>query len=93
MHRHAAMGGHAALPLILRVEGENVQLCDLDGGMVATLLAEGGERWRDRLEEFESLRVLALTERRAEDSEGAYRSQLCSERWELPVVEVVYLVA
>jgi hypothetical protein len=37
-----------------------------------------------------AVRVLALVERRSSDSEGEYRAQLQCERWDVPVVELVY---
>jgi len=43
------------------------------------------------LGQVESLKVLALIERRVEDDrEESYRKMLKAERWEVPVVEVVY---
>jgi ATP-dependent exoDNAse (exonuclease V) beta subunit len=58
-------------------------------GVVAALSREAARGWAERLMEVESMRVLALVERRAEDSEEAFRSRYRCERWEVPLVEVV----
>ncbi len=78
-------------PLEIRRSGEDfLQLHDGSGGLVGALSEAGRERWDERLESIESIRVVAMVERRSEDSEGEYRRQLRCERWEVPVAEVVY---
>jgi len=76
-------------PLRARPAGPHVRLVD-PGGCVATLSAECRERWNERWDDVESLRILAMVKRRAEDSEDAYRARLRCEQWEVPVVEVIY---
>lgn len=44
----------------------------------------------ERLAEIETVKVLAVIERHAEDSEEPYRSRYGCERWEIPLVEIVY---
>lgn len=67
-----------------------VELADRSGEVVATLSEAGRSRWGGRLETVESVRVLAMVERRSEDATGEYRDRLRCERWEVPVAEVVY---
>ncbi len=76
--------------LELRAAGKHIRLHDRRGEAVAALSAEGETRWRDRLGDVESVRVVAMVERRLEDNEPAYRERLRCERWEVPVVEVAY---
>ncbi len=87
-HRLAAL--HPGDPLVLRRDGDFIELADPDGGDVAALSAEGRRRWADRLEHVEAVRVMAMVERRAESSEGEHRARLRSERWEVPVAEVIW---
>ena len=68
---------------------DGVWLVDEAGGVVAALSREAARGWAQRLAGVESIRVLALVERRAEDSEEAFRSRYRCERWEVPVVEAV----
>ncbi len=77
-------------PLELRAAGKHVRLHDPAGGVVGALSAEAEARWRGRLGDVESVRVVAMVERRAEDNEPEYRDRLRCERWEVPVVEVAY---
>ena len=71
-------------------DGDFLHLADRAGGTVGALSAAGRERWRARQGSIEAIRVVAMVERRAEDSEEEYRRLLRSARWEVPVAEVVY---
>lgn len=77
----------------LQIEGDgngSVALCHPDGTAVAKLSAAGRERWAEALGTVESVRVAAVVEWRAEDTDPAYHDRLRSERWRVPVAEVVY---
>ncbi len=87
---HRLAGLEPGDPLRARRAGAHVRLLDASDEVVATLSADGRQRWGERLDDIESLRILAMVKRRAEDSEGAYRSRLRCEQWEVPVVEVIY---
>ena len=76
--------------LELRPAGKHVRLYDRSAGVVGALSGEGAARWRERLGNVESVRVVAMVERRVEDNEPAYRERLRCVRWEVPVVEVAY---
>ncbi|MEE8525105.1 MAG: RecQ family ATP-dependent DNA helicase [Thermoanaerobaculia bacterium] len=77
-------------PLGMRRSGEFLQLQDRSGGIVGALSEAGRERWDGLSDAIEEIRVVAMVERRAEDSDGEYRRQLHCRRWEVPVAEVVY---
>ena len=77
-------------PLTLREAGKHLRLYDAGGDVVAALAAAAAERWRERLHAVESVKVVAMVKRRAEDNEPEYRERLRCERWEVPVVEVAY---
>ena len=77
----------------LRIEGDgngSVALCHPDGPAVAKLSASGRRDWAEALETVETVRVAAVVEWRAEDTDPAYRDRLRCDRWRVPVVEVVY---
>jgi len=90
VHRRLAALEPGAL-LAIRRRGEHLHLLDSSGSDVAALSRAGRRAWGCRLEAIEAVRVLALVERRSSDSESEYRARLQCERWEVPVVEVVYL--
>ncbi len=60
------------------------------GITVARLSKTGLEEWQSRVETVESARVAAMVEWKKESSDPAYRERLRCERWEVPVVEIVY---
>ncbi len=71
--------------------GGRIYLCDEGGARVARLSSEGEARWRHRLDRILSLQVVAMVERRRDDSGKKFLPYLQVERWEVPLVEVVYL--
>ncbi len=75
--------------LELRTDERYLRLHDRSGGVVAALATDAAEHWRRRLDSVESVRVVAMVERRLEDNEPEYRDRLRCERWEVPVVEVI----
>jgi ATP-dependent DNA helicase RecQ len=70
-----------------------VWLVDEAGGVVGALSRDAARGWAQRLSDVESMRVVAVVDRRAEDSEEAFRSRYRCERWEVPLVEVVQATA
>jgi ATP-dependent DNA helicase RecQ len=93
IHRRLAAlrPGSAVRPRSVKDGG--VWLVDGEGGVVAALSREAAREWAERLPGVESMRVVAVVERRAEDSEEAFRSRYRCQRWEVPLVEVVHLTA
>lgn len=88
MHRRLAdlRPGSTIVP---RWMNDGVDLLDASEEVVASLSKEGARTWGERLGEIESARVVAMIERRADDSEEPYRSRYLVERWEVPLVEVI----
>jgi ATP-dependent DNA helicase RecQ len=89
---------HAALaelkpgdPLRIAPMGDYIELHDEKGNCVAQLSQSARKTWRGRLENVERITVLAMVQRRFEDSGEEYRDRCKSGEWEVPVAEVVYL--
>jgi RecQ family ATP-dependent DNA helicase len=77
-------------PLALRRDGDFLLLLDRSNGVVGALSEAGREKWDAMTDAIEAIRVVAMVERREEDSESEYRQVLRCRRWEVPVAEVVY---
>lgn len=71
-------------------KGNFVELCDEKGNIVAQLSQIALKAWRERLDCIEQITVLAMVQRRAEDSTDEYRPRCQCEQWEVPVAEIVY---
>lgn len=74
------------------LKGDNIVLCDIQGCSVARLSKKASDRWRNRLDGVERIRVLAMVRRHSDDSGEEYRSRCQCDQWEVPVAEVVYRV-
>ncbi len=75
----------------LRLSGDKLELCDVSGHPIAVLSKGAKERWMDLLENIKSIKVIAMVERRVDDSKDSdFKKLLRAERWDVPVVEVVY---
>ena len=76
----------------LHPRGESIELLDSPdseaGRPIAHLSNAAVTTWRPRLEQLDSVRLVALIERRAEDCEPPFRQRLRCERWYYPLVEV-----
>jgi ATP-dependent DNA helicase RecQ len=57
---------------------------------VARLSQTAAAVWRGRLADVESAAVIAMVRRYREDSEESYRAQCRLDRWEIPLLEVVW---
>jgi ATP-dependent DNA helicase RecQ len=66
------------------------ELADAAGVTVALLSQAARQTWAERWQRIESITVLALARRDAEDSDPKYREKLRCTHWEVPVVEVIY---
>jgi ATP-dependent DNA helicase RecQ len=61
-----------------------------DGRPVAALARSTTEHWRERLARIESIRVIAMVQRTADDGGEEFRRRCRVAQWEVPLVEVVY---
>lgn len=71
--------------------GDNIELQTEKGATVARLSKAACKSWLGRLDCIEQITVLAMVQRRAEDSGEEYRAQCQCEQWEVPLAEVRYL--
>ena len=78
-------------PLRVAPTGDYIELHDEKGNCVAQLSQSARKTWHGRLDCVERVTVLAMVQRRLEDSGEDYRDRCKCEQWEVPVAEVVYL--
>ena len=73
--------------------GERLEVCTPAGQPIAVLSKTAKEKWTDAQGQIESIKVLAIVERRTDDSKNPdYKNLLQVESWEVPVLEVVWSV-
>ncbi len=89
VHKHLAGLSPGSL-LGATLKGDYVELHDEKGVSVARLSQTALKTWHGRLGCIERITVLAMVQRRAEDSGEEYRARCQCEQWEVPVAEVVY---
>ena len=80
--------------------GDSVQLKEANGKLevfnsaghpIATLSKDATQRWVGCLPQIESVKVIAMIERKIDDTKDpVFQKRLKSERWEVPVLEVVW---
>ncbi len=88
---HRALASlHPGDLLCARVKAETVGLYDGKGRRVAVLSRSAQADWRDRLEAIESIRVLAMVQRRAADCAPDFRKRCRCGCWEVPLAEAVF---
>ncbi|HVT18852.1 MAG TPA: RecQ family ATP-dependent DNA helicase [Thermoanaerobaculia bacterium] len=90
IHRQLAMLHPGDLLAVRLNDGGTVELLDGTRLPVAALSQGGRKRWTDALSRNVEVRVLALVERRKDDSEPRYQVYLRCERWHVPLVEICY---
>lgn len=89
---------HAALArlqhgdhLEMRLFGKSVGLFASGNVCVALLSQSASAQWRDLLPQVESVRLLALCTRRAEDVDSPeFRQRLRTDQWQIPIAEVTW---
>lgn len=75
----------------LKNSGEKLEICNPDGYPVAVLSKMARDKWVLVKDQIESINVMAMIERRIDDSkEPDYKKLLKVDSWELPVLEVVW---
>ena len=75
----------------LKISGSKLEVCTLAGHPVAVLSKEAKDRWSSSLQNIEKIKVIAMVERRADDSKDSDYSKLLKvDSWEVPVLEVVW---
>ena len=82
---------HVGDAVQLRKSGERLEICNLSGYPVAVLSKSGRDKWALAQDQIESINVMALIERRADDvKEASFKKLLKADNWEVPVLEVVW---
>ncbi|WP_020677321.1 RecQ family ATP-dependent DNA helicase [Geopsychrobacter electrodiphilus] len=90
VHQHLTNIGVDSL-VQLKAKGEKLEVCTQSGHPIAMLSKGASERWTKNLNLVESLKVIAMVERRADDSQDLdYKKLLKVDRWDVPVLEVVW---
>ena len=90
VHEHLA-GLRTGDVLLAIPKGDYVELQDEKSVCVAQLSQTALKAWGGRLECIERITIIAMVQRRVEDSGEEFQSRCRCERWEIPVAEVVYL--
>ncbi|PLY02338.1 MAG: hypothetical protein C0622_05650, partial [Desulfuromonas sp.] len=75
----------------LKLIGEKLHICNDAGATLAVLAGKACEQWAPRLDLVRQVNVLALVERRKDESQNPdFQTMLKSEKWDVPIVEVVF---
>ena len=81
---------HAGDRVSLTVENPAISICNRGGDCVGRLSQSACAKWKERLDRVSEVRVVAMVERGRMDEHPDYRGQVKAEKWEVPVLEVVY---
>jgi len=75
----------------IKCANDRLEVCNGGGHPVAILSKGAREQWESALGQIESVKVLAMIERRSEDAnDPGYKALLKVDRWEVPLLEVVW---
>ena len=91
---------HSIHHLLNKVEpGQSVTLCknnsrleihNENGNCLARLSNEGFNRWSNRLDTILDIKVIAMLQRNQDDPDEHFQRRIKAEKWELPILEVIY---
>ena len=73
------------------IRGGNIELLNKEGRSIARLSQAASERWRGRLESIKTIRVIAIVLRDLKETKPEFRESCQCNRWEVPLVEIVYI--
>ena len=76
--------------IFLATENPAIKICDKEGFCVGKLSNSASSRWKERLGQISEVRVIAMVERDRMDPQEGFRDRIKAEKWEVPVLEVVY---
>lgn len=77
--------------LRMQARGEHLELINDQGLALARLSKKAEEIWAGRLPRVREVRVVAMVRRQREEvAEPAFQAACRGERWQVPIVEVVY---
>ena len=76
--------------VFLTAENPGINICDKEGVCVGRLSHGASAKWEDKLELVSEVRVVAMVKRDSLDSQEGFRDRVKAEKWEVPVLEVVF---
>ena len=68
-----------------------IKICDKDGFCVGRLSNSASDSWKEKLHLVSEVRVVAMVERDRMDPQEDFRERIKAEKWDVPVLEVVYV--
>jgi ATP-dependent DNA helicase RecQ len=75
----------------LKSSESKLEVCNSAGHPIVTLSREATDRWLSSLDRIESIKIIAMVERRTDDSKDqSYQKLHKVDKWEVPVLEVVW---
>ena len=88
--------GHLSLiqagdKVFLAAEDAAIEIRDREGFCVGRLSQSASKIWKDKLDRISEVRVVAVIERDRLDPQEEYRSRIKAEKWEVPVLEIVFV--
>jgi ATP-dependent DNA helicase RecQ len=76
--------------VFLTAEKPAIKICDRVGFCVGKLSNSASNRWKEKLDRITEVRVVAIVERDRMDPQEAFRGRIKAEKWEVPVLEVIF---
>jgi len=76
--------------VFLTAENSAINICDKEGVCVGRLSQGASAKWEDKLELVIEVRVVAMVKRDNLDSQEGFMDRVKAEKWEVPVLEVVF---
>ncbi len=78
-------------PVHFKISGEKLEICNSAGYPIGILSKSARDKWAAANEQIESVKVIAMIERRPDDSKDLdFKKLLKVDSWEVPVLEVVW---
>ena len=74
----------------LTIDNPAIKICNKEGDCVGKLSQGASAKWKEKLELVSEVRVVAMVERDSMDKQENYRGRIKAEKWEVPVLEVVF---
>ncbi len=88
IHRHLANLSDGDI-LILDPIDQQIVIRDPKKNIIAKLSNRGTEKWLPKIKQIHTVRILAIIERKKTDGDPAYNAQNRTERWEIPLCEII----
>ena len=76
--------------VFLTADNPGINICDKEGVCVGRLSHGASAKWEDKLELVSEVRVVAMIKRDSLDSQEGFRDRVKADKWEVPVLEVVF---